>query len=229
MKLNADFSVRAVVHAAQQDWLPSPTAGVERRLLDRLGGEVARATSIVRYAPNSRFPSHFHPGGEEILVLDGVFEDEGGQYPPGFYLRNPPGSKHAPGSTEGCTIFVKLWQFDPEDRQTVRLNTKELTHDPAMPRIEDGRILLYQDARETVCMEEWGPHATVNLEAPGGLEVLVVQGGYEALSDSFGPQSWLRLPPGDRLTVRAGRAGTRIWSKSGHLSRPLGLHPNRNG
>src|SRR6201993_3091070 len=116
MNLNSDFAARAAVHAGRLDWTPSPIPGVDRRMLDRIGDEVARATSIVRYAPHSRFPSHTHGGGEEFLVLDGVFQDEHGDYPAGTYVRNPPTSSHTPGSQPGCTIFVKLWQFDPSDR-----------------------------------------------------------------------------------------------------------------
>ena len=108
MRLNDDFSRRAAVHAAQMDWTASPAAGVERRMLYRVGDEKARATSIVRYAANSHFPRHEHPGGEEILVLDGVFHDEQGAYPPGAYLRNPPGTGHAPGSEKGCVLFVSV-------------------------------------------------------------------------------------------------------------------------
>src|SRR4029453_8145250 len=116
MQLNADFSQRAVVHAAMLEWTRSPIAGVERRMLDRIGGEVARATSIVRYAPGSRFSRHTHSGGEEFFVLEGVFQDERGDYPAGSEVRNPPDSSHTPGSRPGCVIFVKLRQFDPDDR-----------------------------------------------------------------------------------------------------------------
>ena len=111
MLINADFAQRSVVRPDDVDWSPSPMIGVERKMLDRVGGEVARATSIVRYAAASSFPSHLHSGGEEFLVLDGVFEDEHGGYPVGSYVRNPPGSAHAPRSREGCIIFVRLRQF----------------------------------------------------------------------------------------------------------------------
>jgi anti-sigma factor ChrR (cupin superfamily) len=106
--LHDDFSRRAVSLATDATWTPSPQAGVERRMLDRVGGEIARATSVVRYVPGSRFSRHVHGGGEEILVLEGVFSDETGDYPPGSYLRSPPGSSHAPFSVEGCVILVKL-------------------------------------------------------------------------------------------------------------------------
>ena len=123
LNLNDDFSRRVVAPVSDAAWAPSPQPGVERRMLDRVGGEVARATSVVRYAPNSRFERHVHGGGEEILVLEGVFSDEAGDYPAGTYLRNPPGSAHAPFSREGCVLFVKLWQFAQGDLQTVRIDT----------------------------------------------------------------------------------------------------------
>ncbi len=134
MELNADFSQRAAVHAAKLPWTPSPMAGVHRRMLDRIGDEVARATSIVRYAPHSHFSPHTHGGGEEFLVLDGVFQDEHGDYPAGSYVRNPPTTRHTPGSEPGCVIFVKLWQFDPHDRTEVRIETGKTAFKPAPGR-----------------------------------------------------------------------------------------------
>jgi anti-sigma factor ChrR (cupin superfamily) len=115
MEINADFSRRVAVRAARLPWVPSPMAGVERRMLDRIGDEVARATSIVRYAPGSQFSPHTHGGGEEFLVLEGVFQDEHGEFPAGSYVRNPPTSRHTPSSATGCILFVKLWQFDSAD------------------------------------------------------------------------------------------------------------------
>lgn len=76
MELNADFSQRAAVHAARLEWVTSPIAGVDRRMLDRIGEEVARATSIVRYAPASHFSAHTHGGGEEFLIMAGTFQDK---------------------------------------------------------------------------------------------------------------------------------------------------------
>src|SRR6478735_1617273 len=98
MQLNADFSQRVAVPGAELAWTPSPIAGVERRMLDRIGGEVARATSIVRYEPASSFAAHTHGGGEEFFVRERVFCDEDGDFPAGTYVRNPPTSRHTPGS-----------------------------------------------------------------------------------------------------------------------------------
>jgi anti-sigma factor ChrR (cupin superfamily) len=119
MRLNADFSQRVALQTGELPWQPSPDGSVERRMLDRIGTEVARATSIVRYPPGSRFPPHEHGLGEEFLVLEGVFSDEHGDYPRHTYVRNPPGSRHAPGSEAGCVIFVKLRQFQDDDARHV--------------------------------------------------------------------------------------------------------------
>src|SRR6516162_7839128 len=134
MELNADFSRRVVVHTARLPWAASPMAGVERRMLDRIGDEVARATSIVRYAPGSHFSPHTHGGGEEFFVLEGVFQDEHGEFPAGSYVRNPPTSRHTPGSVPGCILFVKLWQFDLSDRTRVGINTGQMPYRPAADR-----------------------------------------------------------------------------------------------
>ncbi|HKE46727.1 MAG TPA: cupin domain-containing protein [Rhodanobacteraceae bacterium] len=220
MDLNADFSQAVAVHAARQPWTPSPIAGVERRMLDRLGNEIARATSIVRYAPESRFSAHVHGGGEEILVLEGVFQDEHGDFPAGSYLRNPPTSHHTPGSAPGCTIFVKLWQFDADDRTHVRIDTGKMPFLPVPGRADAEVMPLFRDAREYVRLARWRPGAMVPLDSPGGLEVLVIDGAFRAMGETFRAQSWLRLPPGAALNARAAAAGARVWIKSGHLALP---------
>jgi hypothetical protein len=137
-------------------------------MLDRIGDEVARATSIVRYAPHSHFAPHTHGGGEEFLVLEGVFQDEHGDYPTGTYVRNPPTSSHTPGSEPGCTIFVKFWQFDPEDRTPVRIYSFGLSFSPApdLPGVEFA--LLYENAWELVLMERWAPGRNIAVPLPGG-------------------------------------------------------------
>ena len=217
MELNAEFSQRAAVHAARLAWTPSPIPGVERRMLDRIGDEVARATSIVRYAPQSRFSAHTHGGGEEFLVLDGVFQDEHGDYPAGAYVRNPPTSRHTPGSAAGCVIFVKLWQFDPADRNPVRLHTGTMPYRPAPQRLGVELLPLFADAREDVRLERWDAGASVTVPVPGGIELLVIDGSFEESGERFEPQSWLRLPVGSRLRATAGPDGCRVWVKSGHL------------
>jgi hypothetical protein len=219
VELNADFTKRVAIHAARLAWVPSPSQGVERRMLDRIGGEVARATSIVRYAPRSHFPPHVHTGGEEFLVLEGVFQDEAGDYPAGSYIRNPPTSTHTPGSTLGCTIFVKLWQFDPDDRLEVRIDTQQRKWTPGHEWPGVDVMPLYEDANEEVRLERWAQNSRVTVAAiPGGLELLVLRGSLVEGGETFTSQSWLRLPDGGDFSASAGPEGCRLWRKTGHLS-----------
>jgi ChrR Cupin-like domain len=213
MELNSDFTQRAVVHGAMLPWQASPMPGVERRMLDRVGDEVARATSIVRYDPGSRFSPHVHGGGEEFLVLEGVFQDEHGDYPVGTYVRNPPTSSHRPGSAAGCVILVKLWQFDLADRASLTLDTTQQVYvaDPVRPGINV--MLLFADSRERVCLERWDANAEVDLSVAQGLEIFVLQGGFIESGEGFERYSWLRLPSGAQLSAKAGPAGCEIWLK----------------
>jgi quercetin dioxygenase-like cupin family protein len=217
MELNSDFSQRVLIHGDSVEWKSSPTAGVDRRMLDRIGGEIARATSIVRYAPGSQFPPHTHDGGEEFIVLEGVFQDEHGDYPAGTYIRNPPTTRHQPGSAAGCTIFVKLWQFDLADRVPVTLDmyALEMTNAPDRPCVS--AALLFQDARETVRIEYWAQDAEVSLELPEGAELLLLEGTCVESGETMRALSWLRIPVGGQLRAKAGHDGARVWIKTGGL------------
>lgn len=208
MRINADFSKRVSVHFAQTEWVPSPSPGVERKMLDRIGDEVARATTIVRFAAGSSFAPHTHDGGEEFLVLDGVFQDETGDFGPGMYVRNPPTSRHTPAAAQGATILVKLHQFDPEDRTEVRRDTSGAA---------DAVLPLHSDPREDVRIENWAPGEAVQRDASGGIEVFVVEGGFTEGGEAFDRWDWLRLPPGSVFQASAGPEGARVWLKSGHL------------
>lgn len=217
MDINADFSLRVVLHGAAMAWVDSPVAGVQRRMLDRIGDEVARATTIVRYAPGSQFTAHTHGGGEEFIVLDGVFQDEHGDYPPGSYIRNPPTSRHTPGSAQGCTIFVKLWQFAPDDRTHVIVDMNKMGKigDPLRPGV--AVTPLFEDERETVQLEHWEAGAQVQLTYTDGAELLVLAGDFCDAGDHLHAMSWMRLPRGGRLAALAGKQGARVWIKQGHL------------
>ncbi|WP_158768300.1 cupin domain-containing protein [Paraglaciecola sp. L1A13] len=221
MNINADFSQRVVVHSQQQPWIASPMVGVERRPLDRVGDEVARATTIVRYASGSHFSPHVHSGGEEFIVLEGVFQDEHGDYPAGSYIRNPPQSSHTPGSAQGCVIFVKLWQFDPQDRRHVNIGVtaynSHLSYEFVPPAQGYSQKNLYKDAFETVTIFELAANNVLNLDASNGLELLVLEGECIEGNDTLIKYSWLRLPIGSTFSVRAGKEGVRLWIKTEHL------------
>lgn len=214
MELNADFTQRVVVQTNDIPWKASPMPGVDRRMLDRIGDEVARATSIVRYAPGSQFSAHSHTGGEEFIVLEGVFQDEHGDYPAGTYVRNPPTTSHTPGAAEGCVIFVKLWQFDPDDRTQFRIDI-----DADLTKTAEGisAKTLHQDARETVRSISLEPGATLNETPRGGAEILVLEGHAQEGNDTLQKGTWLRLPQGTPLSITAGNSGAKLWMKTGHL------------
>ncbi|WP_368184941.1 cupin domain-containing protein [Aestuariibius sp. HNIBRBA575] len=218
MDKNANFDQRAAVHSDQEPWIASPMKGVDRRPLDRIGAEVARATSIVRYEPGSAFSAHTHTGGEEFLVLEGVFQDEHGDFPAGTYVRNPPTTSHTPSAADGAIIFVKLWQFDPEDRNQMVIDTHAQTPQP----VADGvcEIPLFKDARECVRIEIWDPSVTVQNADHKGFEALVLEGSIEESGEVFEANSWLRLPAGALLSATSGPKGARLWIKSDHLALP---------
>ena len=220
MEINTNFDERVAVHFDANPWVASPMAGVDRRMLDRIGSEVARATTIVRFAPGSHFSPHTHDGGEEFLVLDGVFQDEHGDFPVGSYLRNPPTTSHTPRSDEGCTIFVKLWQFNLDDRTEVKLRPGDQDFKAAEENTAISRCLLHQDKDETVTIERWKAGSEIALHSPDGLEALLLEGRFEEAGEGFQKHSWLRLPKGSSTLVKVGEEGARLWIKRHHLAKP---------
>jgi anti-sigma factor ChrR (cupin superfamily) len=187
-------------------------AGVERRMLDRRGAEVARATSLVRYAPGSRVERHSHGGGEEILVLEGTFSDEHGDYGAGTYLRNPAGSSHAPFSEEGCTILVKLQQMHPADQQRLVIDTSKSTWVPGLERGLEV-LPLHAFGSEHVALVRWAPGTVFQPHGhPGGEEIFVLDGVFQDEHGTYPAGSWLRNPPG---------SVHRPWSED----RPSARHP----
>ena len=221
MRINADLSRRAVVTPETATWVPSPESGVERLMLDRDGGEVARATSVVRFAPHSRFAAHTHGGGEEFLVLEGTFSDETGDYPAGTYVRNPPGTSHAPRSEPGCTLFVKLRQFAPDDLTAVVIDTTSPTAAWQPGAVEGASVLpLHAHGTERVALERWRPGTRFERRGdPGGEEILVLEGGFADEHGAYPARSWLRLPPGLTHAPRT-EDGCLLYVKTGHLPPP---------
>ncbi len=207
--IRADFNKCVAVVTASESWVPSPQPGVDRIMLDRIGGEVARATSLVRYAPQSRFNAHRHDQGEEFLVLDGVFSDEYGDYPAGTYVRNPPGSGHAPRTQTGCVIFVKLRQMPEDETERVVIDTGRSPF--------NGRLELYSRVGgETVAMERLQQGESLAI-GDGGAEILILDGGLEDDQGAYGRRDWLRIPAGAAAHF-VSRSGALIWVKRGHLA-----------
>jgi len=216
MKIHADLSQRAVAFDATLPWIASPLPGVDRRMLERDGEEVARATSIVRYAPGSRFEAHTHGGGEEFFVLEGTFSDEAGDYPAGSYVRNPVGSRHAPHSDDGCTILVKLRQMWPDDRDRVAIDTRSARFVPGL--VAGLSVLpLHQFGTEHVALVRWQPGTRFQRHGhPDGEEIFVLEGTFSDEAGDYPAGTWLRNPPGSVHTPFS-EAGCLIYVKTGHL------------
>jgi anti-sigma factor ChrR (cupin superfamily) len=217
MNIHSDLSERIVLHTEGLAWHASPIEGVERQMLDRVGDEVSRATSVVRYAPNTEFTPHSHAGGEEILVLDGCFSDEEGNYPAGTYLRNPPGSQHAPFSTDGCTLFVKLRQFAQTDSQALRVNTKASDWYPGLvPGLSV--MPLHEHDGVSTALVRWAPNTVFNPHVhPGGEEIYVLDGVFHDEFGAYPKGSWIRSPRYSKHAPFTKEEGALIYVKVGHL------------
>lgn len=191
-------------------------AGVSRRKLDRIGDEVARATSLVKYAAKSYFSPHTHGGGEEFFVLEGVFSDEHGDYPSGTYVRNPVGSSHKPHSDDGCVIFVKLHQFDADDQKQFSVNTKTAEFLPgSAPGLSV--LPLHSVGGESCALVRWAPGTHF---APhrhwGGEEIFVLEGVFSDEMGDYPAGTWLRSPHLSQHNPFS-EEGCLIYVKTGHL------------
>lgn len=218
LRVNHDLQAIAVINSSAAPWMPSPAPGVRRIVLERDGGEhTTRATSLVAYRAGSRFAAHAHPKGEEILVLSGVFSDENGHYPAGSYLRNPPGSSHAPFSDEGCLIFVKLQQFSAQDTTQLALSAAPI-HAALSPTTVAREVLFQRpDERvELIHFVQAGP-LPADLKVQG-LELLVLKGELIGSADRYTVGTWLRDASPETAGLQA-TAGTQIYVKCGHLGR----------
>ena len=220
MKINADLTMPAAVRSDELPWVPSPLPGVERRMLERDGDEVARVTSLVRYAPGSRFPAHTHTGGEEFLVLHGTFSDDYGDFPAGTYVRNPVGSRHAPHSENGTTILVKLWWMHPDDQDFVRIDTRreDLWQAAEFPGVDVMPLHAFND--ETTAVYRLAPGSELPERVlDGGEEIFVLDGALDGADGEYGAGSWCRTPIGNSPAL-VSTAGARLFVKRGHLRAP---------
>lgn len=217
--INGDLTARASADTSQMDWTPSPSRTVWRKRVHRVGPpEAGQVTSVVRYDAGASFPAHDHPGGEEILVLEGVFSDEHGDWPAGTYLLNPEGFRHAPFSRGGCLLFVKLRQFPGRDREHVVLDTYGIEWQPTEAAGIDVKPLYRQaDYADEVRLERWRPGTSPGAVGyPGGVEIFVLRGDMADEAGLYGTGAWLRLPAG--ATHRPSTAnGCTLYVKRGGL------------
>ena len=217
--INGDLSVRAVADTTRMEWAASPSGSVWRKRVHLVGPpESGQVTSVVRYEPASRFPAHDHPEGEEILVLEGVFSDEHGDWPAGTFLLNPEGFRHSPFSEPGCTLFVKLRQFPGRERRHVVVDTRKLAWQPGpVPAV--AYKPLYQQAgfSDLIRLERWEPQADLGtFSYKQGAELFVLEGGFADEAGAYSAGCWLRFPAGSEHHPRSA-AGCTLYVKRGGL------------
>ncbi len=214
--LNMDRSIRMAIDTANMNWEKSPSAGVLRKKLEREAAESGQVTSVVRYEPDSRFSAHLHPGGEEIFVLRGVFADEHSSYGVGTYLRNPPGTRHAPFCKDGCDLLVKLNMFDAQDLEAVCIDTQTAEW---LPGLVPGLSVmpLHSYKAEHTALVRWAPRTRFNPHVhPGGEEIFVLDGVLEDEEGAYPQGTWLRNPSYSRHHPFT-REGCTIFVKTGHI------------
>ena len=215
MNINADYSQKIVMNHHDLPWTLSPELGVERRMLERQGGEVAKATSIVRYQPGSKFQVHTHEFGEEIFVLDGIFSDEIGNYPAGTYIMNPPGSAHTPFSDSGCALFVKLRHLGADQIEREVIDTKTAPWHQGMVLGLNVMPLMQQGSGSTLV--RWAPQTYFNPHRHyGGEEIFVIDGVFEDEHGRYPAGSWIRSPHMSQHQPFS-KEGCTIFVKTGHL------------
>jgi len=218
--INGDLAVRAVADTNRMQWTPSPSGSVWRKRVHLVGPpESGQVTSVVRYEPHSTFPSHDHPDGEEILVLDGVFSDEHGDWPAGTFLLNPEGFRHRPFSEPGCVLFVKLRQFAGRERRHICVDTNTLAWEPTSIRGVACKKLYEQAGfRDVIVLERWAPETDRGVIChEQGAEFFVLDGDFDDEAGSYATRCWLRLPAGARHRPRSVN-GCTLYVKSAGLA-----------
>lgn len=214
--LNMDFTRAACLLAKDRQWVKSPADGVSRIPLEREAAESGHTTSFVRFEPGSFFPQHVHPHGEEIYVLEGVFSDENGDYPAGTYIRNPPGSQHKPFTKPGCTLFVKLDQFQKDDNEQVVIRPEERQWQPGIGNLKV--LPLHNHKTESTALVHWPANEVFQPHTHwGGEEIVVIKGKFIDEYGEYPAGSWIRSPHMSKHFPRV-EEETLILVKVGHLN-----------
>jgi anti-sigma factor ChrR (cupin superfamily) len=218
--INGNLSVRVSADTTKMDWSPSPSGSVWRKRVHLVGpAESGQVTSVVRYGPHSKFHVHDHPDGEEVLVLDGVFSDEHGDWPAGTFLLNPEGFRHAPFSNGGCVLFVKLRQFAGRDRRHVVVDTNKVDWQPtAIPGVTCKELYQQDGFADRIRLELWTAGTDLgDVVYEHGAELFVIDGEFADESGSFGSRCWLRFPPGSQHRPKT-LSGCTLYIKRGGLA-----------
>ena len=210
-KYNIDLSKKVMINTTKEIFISSPSGGENRIPLEREDAESGRTTSIVEYLAGAAFQSHSHPLGEEIFVLEGIFSDENGDYPAGTYIRNPPGTSHAPFSKKGCKIFVKLNQMDLKDNEQIVIDTNKTSLHPGYGDLE------VKPLAENAALVKWPKGARfLDHSHHGGEEIFVLKGEFIDEHGRYPKGTWIRSP---HLSTHFPfvKEETIIFVKTGHL------------
>lgn len=210
-----DFSQPVCLRLKDQNWITSPADGVSRIHLEREAEESGHTTSFVKFEPGSFFPQHQHPQGEEIYVLEGVFSDEHGDYPAGTYIRNPPGSFHKPFTKEGCTLFVKLEQFQKDDAKHIVIRPENQHWQAGIGKLKV--MPLHTHNTESVALVFWPENEAFQPHTHwGGEEIVVIKGKFIDEFGEYPKGCWIRSPHMSKHFPRV-EEETLILVKVGHL------------
>ena len=210
-----DFNKKVIINTAEMDWQKSPSANVFRKPLSRANQESGHATSVVKYLPGAKFNQHIHHKGEEIFVLEGTFSDENGDYPQGSYIRNPDGTSHSPFSENGCVLFVKLAQFQQEDRRQLVIDTNKQKW---LDGIGGLKVMpLHSHIHEHTALVKWPSNEVFQPHSHfGGEEILVLKGTFQDQFGIYPKGCWIRSPHNSEHHPFV-EEETIIWVKTGHL------------
>jgi hypothetical protein len=233
VELNSDKTKRQLVKTSDIEWVgASQAGGVYRKMIERRGGEVARATTVVKFDPDQSFPRHTHAGGEEFVVLDGVWRDDYGSFGKYSYIRNYIGSGHTPSiGPEGCIILVKLRQMsvmsndEPEHRNWPDLDPESVWNQGkpySNGLAKQTKLPLFSNELEQTAVHVWAKNSTIELEVPPrGIEIFVVDGTFSSDMGAHDKWSWCRLPNDSQSSVvfkvQTCEDDVYIWTKEGHL------------
>ncbi|MBD2437123.1 cupin domain-containing protein [Nostoc sp. FACHB-110] len=197
-KINHDSFSRAAVLSNSLTWYKTLHTGILFGCFESDQDVQSHpVTMLTKFEPGGFFGLHGHPGGEEILVLQGNFQDETGVHPPGTYLLNPEGFIHRPYSDEGCLTFVKLRQHGGKTRRQVRVNIFELPWQAGIiPEIKVKLLYEQMDYPEKVWIEQWQPGTALsNVVENEVKEIFVIEGTWSDELGDYPAYSWVRYSP----------------------------------
>ena len=218
-EVHADFDKRVVIKPEDYVWTPSSLPGLKQVILDRIGGAMVRATTVLRYTANSEFPPHVHGGGEEILVLNGMYSDGNVEYPKGTYVRHPVGtSSMSRVGTNGTTLFIKSHQLAKHETHQTIIDTNKTEWRPGV--VAGLQVMpLHEYEGEHIALVRWAPHTRFNPHSHrGGEEIFVLDGVFYDEHDRYPTGTWIRSPHLSQHTPFTKEEGALIYVKVGHLS-----------